>query len=108
MSPVGVVIVASVTMREPSLVQWLVADRTSPSIAMEGAAAADAGTSSHNKARIFFDPITAWYKPHHARARACADRTISDGRPSRRHRVHRAVQLRVREEAGRGIRAADR
>ena len=41
-------------------------------------------------------------------SRARAHRTVADRRPARRHRVHRAVQLRLREAARRQVRPPHR
>src|SRR5437762_3302800 len=102
-------------MREPSSVQCADVPTTVPSIGMPVAivpglglaAAIDATETSGMTSNPAILPIflklprrvTHSHHAQHRSARARADRTISDGGSPRWHRIHRAVQLRLRSPA---------
>src|SRR5664279_433167 len=90
--PSGVATVASVTICSSPAVQWLWISTTSPLTVI---------------GPIF--PTLPWRvtRQHHG-ASTCANCTIADGRSACRDRVHRAVQLRVRETERRQVHPPDR
>ena len=90
--------VASVTMRLPSAVHRLALGDLAVDDHRVGRCRSAADQRRSDEPAHLPDATTACYKvpPWRSRtARARADRTVADRRSARRHRVHRAVQLRA-------------